>query len=56
MSKEKTLLEQVIIQSNFFVFGNTFHRFFLERGNQLKGKILEQREKIFRRGHIPVQI
>ena len=48
MSKEEILLQHVIILSNFCVFEYTWYH--------LKAKILEQGEKIFFRGHLPVQI
>ena len=56
MSKEEILLQRANFWSNFCVFEYTFQQIFPTTGYHLKEKILEQGEKIFFRGHIPVQI
>ena len=52
--------EEIFYNGNYLVkflcFEYTFHRFFSGTRYHLKAKILEQGEKIFFRGHIPVQI
>ena len=67
--KKENFLEQVVetcqkrkfcynglLFSQIFVFLSILSQIFSGTGYHLKGKILEQGEKIFFRGHIPVQI